>query len=243
MIDSPSRFENLEYVGSERIARNESVLRRRSCLQFFLSLGSELDMRGNRFTIFREFRSVGKIWTNCYGTIYRDRKNHLRLSSLDYPPNFTFPKVLWQSQRRNEKHFDRDSKENTKEELFEALQKEKLQACFVALPVGEKSQLGFFDFFRHYGVCVSVGHRRSGGWDSTLAVNIIDISSRETSPWIPMPALSPAFSLGGSIDFSLEIIGQSFDPYYEYHYSPMPMESSPTNPGTEARDVDMEVQQ
>ncbi|KAF2572271.1 hypothetical protein F2Q70_00002876 [Brassica cretica] len=81
--------------------------------------------------------------------------------------------------------------------------------------------------------------------DSKLAVNIIDISSRETSPWIPMPALSPAFSLGGSIDFSLEIIGQSFDPYYEYHYSPMPMESSPTNPefGTEARDVDMEVQQ
>ena len=46
MIDSPSRFEDetwtvlfgcfqvedLEYVGSERIAKNESVLRRRSCL-------------------------------------------------------------------------------------------------------------------------------------------------------------------------------------------------------------------
>ena len=60
-----------------------------------------------------------------------------------------------------------------------------------------------------------------------------------------MPAWSLAFSLGGSIDFSLESIGHSFDHYYKYHYSPMPMESSPTNPevGTEAREVDMEVQQ
>ncbi|KAL0715163.1 hypothetical protein Bca4012_064485 [Brassica carinata] len=65
--------------------------------------------------------------------------------------------------------------------------------------------------------------------DSTVAVNIVDISSRENSPWIPMPAWSPAFSLGGSLDYSMESIGQSFDPYYEYHYSPMPMESSPTN--------------
>ena len=78
-----------------------------------------------------------------------------------------------------------------------------------------------------------------------VAINIFDISSRETSPWIPMPAWSLAFSLGGSIDFSLESIGHSFDHYYKYHYSPMPMESSPTNPevGTEAREVDMEVQQ
>ena len=60
--------------------------------------------------------------------------------------------------------------------------------------------------------------------DSTVAVNIIDISSRESSPWISMPAWTPAFSLGGSLDYSLESIGQSFDPYYEYHNSPMPME-------------------
>ena len=36
--------------------------------------------------------------------------------------------------------------------------------------------------------------------DSTVAVNIIDISSRESSLWISMPAWSPAFSLGGSLD-------------------------------------------
>ncbi|KAG2304474.1 hypothetical protein Bca52824_033125 [Brassica carinata] len=79
--------------------------------------------------------------------------------------------------------------------------------------------------------------------DSTVAVNIIDISSRKTSPWIPMPAWSPTFSFGGSIDFSLESIGQIFDSYYEYHYSPMPMESSSANPeaGTEAIGVDMET--
>ncbi|KAF2579882.1 hypothetical protein F2Q68_00005251 [Brassica cretica] len=47
---------------------------------------------------------------------------------------------------------------------------EKSQARFVALPVGEKSRLGFFDFFRHYGVCVSVGHRRSGGWGCLTSV-------------------------------------------------------------------------
>ncbi|KAG2328609.1 hypothetical protein Bca52824_011337 [Brassica carinata] len=52
--------------------------------------------------------------------------------------------------------------------------------------------------------------------DSTVAVNIIDVSSRETSPWIAMPAWSPAFSLGGSLDFKA---------------------------GTEAVGVDMEVQQ
>ncbi|KAG2328605.1 hypothetical protein Bca52824_011333 [Brassica carinata] len=52
--------------------------------------------------------------------------------------------------------------------------------------------------------------------DSTVAVNIIDISSRETSPWIPIPAWSPAFSFGGSINFKA---------------------------GTEAIGVDMEVQQ
>ncbi|KAF3579834.1 hypothetical protein DY000_02030709 [Brassica cretica] len=81
--------------------------------------------------------------------------------------------------------------------------------------------------------------------DSTVAINIVDISSRENSPWIPMPAWSLAFSLGGSLDFSMESIGQSSDPYYEYHYSPMPTESSLTDPevGKEAREVNTEVQQ
>uniref|UniRef100_A0A0D3D6V7 Uncharacterized protein n=1 Tax=Brassica oleracea var. oleracea TaxID=109376 RepID=A0A0D3D6V7_BRAOL len=54
-------------------------------------IGSELDMPGDRFSIFGEFRSVCKIWLNCNGTIYRDRKNCLRLSSLDYPPRFYVP--------------------------------------------------------------------------------------------------------------------------------------------------------
>ncbi|CAN7105459.1 unnamed protein product, partial [Brassica rapa subsp. narinosa] len=49
---------------------------------------SELDMRGDHFSTFGEFRSVCKIWMNNYGTIYRDRKNRLKLSSLDYPPRF-----------------------------------------------------------------------------------------------------------------------------------------------------------
>ncbi|KAL0656633.1 hypothetical protein Bca4012_077217 [Brassica carinata] len=44
-------------------------------------------MRGDRFLISGEFRSVCKIWLNSYGTIYRDKKNRLRLSSLDYPPS------------------------------------------------------------------------------------------------------------------------------------------------------------
>ncbi|KAL0645843.1 hypothetical protein Bca4012_044134 [Brassica carinata] len=43
-------------------------------------------MSGDRFSSFGEFRSVCKIWLNSYGTIYRDKKNRLRLSSLDYPP-------------------------------------------------------------------------------------------------------------------------------------------------------------
>ncbi|KAF2560439.1 hypothetical protein F2Q70_00017642 [Brassica cretica] len=51
-------------------------------------------MRGDRFSIFGEFRSLCKIWTNSYGTIYQDRKNHLRLSSLDYPPREIKPKKL-----------------------------------------------------------------------------------------------------------------------------------------------------
>ena len=51
-------------------------------------------MRGDRFSIFGEFRSFCKIWTNSYGIIYRDRKNHLRLSSLDYPPRFYVPYIF-----------------------------------------------------------------------------------------------------------------------------------------------------
>uniref|UniRef100_A0A0D3DJZ5 Uncharacterized protein n=1 Tax=Brassica oleracea var. oleracea TaxID=109376 RepID=A0A0D3DJZ5_BRAOL len=68
------------------IARNESVLRRLSCLKFFLSLGTDLNMRGDRFSIFKEFRSVCKISLNTHGTIYQDMKNRPRLISLDYPP-------------------------------------------------------------------------------------------------------------------------------------------------------------
>ncbi|KAF3499434.1 hypothetical protein F2Q69_00042644 [Brassica cretica] len=56
MIDSPSRFEDDAWT------------------VIWLFPGSELDMRGDRFLIFGEFRSVCKIWTNSYETIYRDRK-------------------------------------------------------------------------------------------------------------------------------------------------------------------------
>ncbi|KAG5410639.1 hypothetical protein IGI04_006958 [Brassica rapa subsp. trilocularis] len=70
MIDNPGRFK--DDIGAV----------------IWLFPGSELDMRGDRFSIFREFKSVCKIWLNSYGTIYRDRKNRLRLSSLDYPPRF-----------------------------------------------------------------------------------------------------------------------------------------------------------
>ncbi|KAF3552048.1 hypothetical protein DY000_02007524 [Brassica cretica] len=69
MIDNPGRFKD----------DARTVI--------WLFPGSQLDMRGDRFSIFGEFRSVYKIWLNSYGTIYRDRKNRLRLSSLDYPPS------------------------------------------------------------------------------------------------------------------------------------------------------------
>nr|VDD35557.1 unnamed protein product [Brassica oleracea] len=97
------------YVATERDGRSVATLARARSLATFFGLFSdvscffrralhknksfpkiyfsELDMRGDRFSIFREFRSVCKIWTNSYETIYRDRKNHLRLSSLDYPPS------------------------------------------------------------------------------------------------------------------------------------------------------------
>ncbi|KAF3600840.1 hypothetical protein F2Q69_00034309 [Brassica cretica] len=68
MIDNPGRFK--DDAGTV----------------IWLFTGSELDMRGDRFSTFREFISVCKIWLNSYGTIYRDRKNCLRLSSLYYPP-------------------------------------------------------------------------------------------------------------------------------------------------------------
>ncbi|KAG5388989.1 hypothetical protein IGI04_030530 [Brassica rapa subsp. trilocularis] len=78
---------------------------------------SELDMRGDRFSTFGEFRSVCKIWMNNYGTIYRDRKNRFATIHL----GFTFPKVLWQPQsnfqRKFQRRFDRDLKENTKLEV------------------------------------------------------------------------------------------------------------------------------
>ncbi|KAF2570893.1 hypothetical protein F2Q70_00004450 [Brassica cretica] len=70
MIDNPGRFK--DDAGTV----------------IWLFPGSEQDMRGDRFSNFREFRSVCKICPNSYGTIYRDMKNRLRLSSLDYPPRF-----------------------------------------------------------------------------------------------------------------------------------------------------------
>ncbi|WZZ35217.1 hypothetical protein YC2023_018618 [Brassica napus] len=52
MIDNPGRFKD----------DDGTVI--------WLFLGNELDMRGDRFSIFREFSSVCKIWLNSYGTIY-----------------------------------------------------------------------------------------------------------------------------------------------------------------------------
>uniref|UniRef100_A0A0D3BXY6 Uncharacterized protein n=1 Tax=Brassica oleracea var. oleracea TaxID=109376 RepID=A0A0D3BXY6_BRAOL len=139
MIDNPGRFK--DDAGTV----------------IWLFPGSELDMRGDRFSIFGEFRSVCQTWQNSYGTIYRDRKNRLRLSSLDYPP------------RRNEKRFDEDSKENAKEDLSVALQEEKSRACFTSLPV-VKSRSKVFDFLKNCGICVDVGHRRNGGWGCLTSV-------------------------------------------------------------------------
>ncbi|WZY94277.1 hypothetical protein YC2023_066606 [Brassica napus] len=73
MIDNPGRFKDDAWT------------------VFWLFPRSELDMHGDHFSIFREFRSVCKIWLNSYGTIYRDMKNHLRLRSLNYPPRFYVP--------------------------------------------------------------------------------------------------------------------------------------------------------
>ncbi|KAF3579476.1 hypothetical protein DY000_02031333 [Brassica cretica] len=69
MIDNPGRFK--DDAGTV----------------IWLFPGSELDMWGDHFSIFREFRSVCTIWLNSYGTIYQDRKNCLRLRSLYYPPS------------------------------------------------------------------------------------------------------------------------------------------------------------
>ncbi|KAF3574799.1 hypothetical protein F2Q69_00059727 [Brassica cretica] len=91
MIDSPNRFEDDAWT------------------VIWLFPGSELDMRGDRFSIFGEFRSVCKIWTNSYGTIYRDRKNHLRLSLLDYPPRHLVENFL---AFRNSQGRSRDAKDD-----------------------------------------------------------------------------------------------------------------------------------
>ncbi|KAF3556000.1 hypothetical protein F2Q69_00013827 [Brassica cretica] len=71
--------------------------------------------------------------------------------------------------RRNEKHFDEDSKENAKEDLSVALQEEKSRACFTSLPVA-KSRSKVFDFLKNCGVCVHVGHKRSGGWGCLTSI-------------------------------------------------------------------------
>ncbi|KAF2599294.1 hypothetical protein F2Q68_00010496 [Brassica cretica] len=47
--------------------------------------------------------------------------------------------------------------------------KEKSRARFIALPVA-KSRGKVFDFLQNCGTCVSVGHRRSGGWSCLTSV-------------------------------------------------------------------------
>ncbi|KAF2597580.1 hypothetical protein F2Q68_00009678 [Brassica cretica] len=54
---------------------------------------------------------------------------------------------------KRKQHFDEDSKENEKEDLSEALQKEKSRARFIALPVA-KSHSKVFNFLKNCGVCV-----------------------------------------------------------------------------------------
>ncbi|KAF2620768.1 hypothetical protein F2Q68_00038890 [Brassica cretica] len=62
--------------------------------------------------------------------------------------------------RRNKMRFDEDSNENVKEDLSEALQTEKSQARFIALPVGEKSRLDIdsvvtdFDPNKYHGLAM-----------------------------------------------------------------------------------------
>uniref|UniRef100_A0A0D3BL71 Uncharacterized protein n=1 Tax=Brassica oleracea var. oleracea TaxID=109376 RepID=A0A0D3BL71_BRAOL len=82
------RNYSIPFLSRNRMINSSSRFEDDAWTVIWLFPGSELDMRGDRFSIFGEFRSVCKIWTNSYRTIYRDRKNHLRLSSLDYPPRF-----------------------------------------------------------------------------------------------------------------------------------------------------------
>ncbi|KAF3505882.1 hypothetical protein F2Q69_00007081 [Brassica cretica] len=149
--------------------------------------GSELDMHGDGFLIFREFRSVCKIWLNSHGTIYRDRKNHLRLSSLDYLPRKRFTggdtisRFAFFSLRFFRKIFGRSTAASyvpdflcflfsaTDLGFFRKIVKEKSRARFIALPVA-KSHSKVFDFLKNCGVCVSVGHRCSGGWSCLTSV-------------------------------------------------------------------------
>uniref|UniRef100_A0A0D3BUQ0 Uncharacterized protein n=1 Tax=Brassica oleracea var. oleracea TaxID=109376 RepID=A0A0D3BUQ0_BRAOL len=46
---------------------------------------------------------------------------------------------------------------------------EKSRARFIALPVA-KSRSKVFDFLKNCGVCIGVGHRRSGGWSFLTSV-------------------------------------------------------------------------
>ncbi|KAF3501376.1 hypothetical protein F2Q69_00043305 [Brassica cretica] len=131
MIDNPIRFK--DDIGTV----------------IWLFPGSELDMRGDRFSIFREFRSVCKIWLNSYGTIYRDMKNRLRLSSKDYSP--------------------RDDQEMPRM-IRKTRQTEKSRARFAALPT-VKSRGYDFDFLENCGVYISVGHRRSSCWSCLTSVS------------------------------------------------------------------------
>ncbi|KAF3518523.1 hypothetical protein DY000_02060926 [Brassica cretica] len=46
---------------------------------------------------------------------------------------------------------------------------QKSRARFIALPVA-KSRSKVFDFLKNCGVCIGVGHRRSGGWSFLTSV-------------------------------------------------------------------------
>lgn len=75
--------------------------------------------------------------------------------------------------------------------------------------------------------------------DNTVVVNIVDVSSREGSTWIPMPAWSPLITLTPEFDDTSfgggNVMSQMSKPYDEYYYEPMPTEREPhqVNPPTE----------
>uniref|UniRef100_A0A0D3BSI9 Uncharacterized protein n=1 Tax=Brassica oleracea var. oleracea TaxID=109376 RepID=A0A0D3BSI9_BRAOL len=82
-------------------------------------------MRGDRFSIFGEFRSVCKIWLNSR-YVGSGGLTGRYVASGSKPRRVLLVFVVKSQRklrlRRNEKHFDEDSNENAKEDLSEALQ-------------------------------------------------------------------------------------------------------------------------